>query len=198
MIFENLNIALFNLINAQSSASELTVKLAIILAEYVIYLVPVFLVATWLLEGRDKKEMALKAVSVALISLGIAQIVVAIYPHPRPFMMGIGRTLIAHAPDASFPSDHVTLFSSIAITYLMGRYYTIGWILVVAGLLVAWSRVYLGVHFPFDMVGSILISGMVAIAIQPVWKKAGPSITKIVIKIHEKIFSAPIENGWIK
>lgn len=198
MTFENINIELFQLLNAQSSASELSVKIAMILADYVIYLVPVFLVAAWLFGNNDKKEIALKSVSVALIALGIGQIIVAIYPHPRPFMIGIGRTLIEHAPDPSFPSDHMTLFSSIAITYLIGRLYKIGLTILIAGFAVGWSRVYLGVHFPFDMLGAVLISLVVAIAIQPIWKIAGRQVTDLIISIYQSIFKTIIKNGWIK
>ena len=195
---ESINLKIFNLINASSSTNELTINVAIILANSVIYFVPVFLVLSWLFGDNDKKEIALKSVSVALISLAVAQMIVAIYPHPRPFMIGIGRTLIEHAPDPSFPSDHMTLFSSIAITYLIGRYYKLGLAILFAGFAVGWSRVYLGVHFPFDMVGAIIISLCVATAIQPIWKMLGKPITKVAIIIYGKLFRIPIKNGWIK
>ncbi|MGB4812011.1 MAG: phosphatase PAP2 family protein [Methylophilaceae bacterium] len=198
MTLENINIQLFKLINAQSSASELTINLAIILADYVIFLLPIYLMITWLFGNNSKKEIVLKSVCVTLISLGIAQIIVFVYPHPRPFMMGVGRTLITHASVPSFPSDHMTVFSSIAITYLMARYYAIGLTISVVGIFVAWSRVYLGVHFPFDMIGAVLVSLFVAIAIQPVWKKSGSALTGIAITTHQKVFNLPIKNGWIK
>jgi undecaprenyl-diphosphatase len=198
MTIESINLELFKLINAQSSAGHLTIGLATIVADYVVYLVPIFLIATWLFENDDKKEVALKSVSVALIALGVAQIIVAIYPHPRPFMIGVGRTLIQHAPDPSFPSDHMILFCSIAITYLIDGYYVIGLSIFAIGVIVAWSRIYLGVHFPFDMFGSVLISLIVAVSVQSIWANVGKPLAKLAVRIHERLFRLPIKNGWMK
>ncbi len=198
MLVENLNLALLHLLNASSSANESTIKLAILVADYAIYLVPVFLVITWLFGGDEKKNVALKSVVVALIALGIAQVIVRIYPHPRPFMLGVGRTLIAHAPDPSFPSDHMTFMSSIALTYLVARRYVIGWTLFAAALCVAWSRVYLGVHFPLDMVGGAMLALLVVLAIGPIWNRAGRLLTHLAVSIYEWIFAMPIKHGWVK
>ena len=61
---------------------------------------------------------------------------------PRPFVTGLGHTLIEHRPSSSFPSDHATVFFAYAaVLALFGRR---GLALSVAcGLLVAWSRIFL-------------------------------------------------------
>ena len=37
-----------------------------------------------------------------------------------------------------------------------------GRIVTLAGVLVAWARIYLGVHFPLDMIASAIIAGIFA------------------------------------
>jgi undecaprenyl-diphosphatase len=39
----------------------------------------------------------------------INQVIILLWQHPRPFVIGLGHTYLAHAADSSFPSDHLTL-----------------------------------------------------------------------------------------
>ena len=83
-------------------------------------------------------------------------------PTPRPFLLGLGHTLIDHRPSASFPSNHATVFfiwaTTLALCGLGRLALTFGGL----GLLVAWSRVYLGVHFPADMAGAAVVAAFSA------------------------------------
>jgi hypothetical protein len=51
----------------------------------------------------------LHAVAGVSAAVGINQLLGTLWYEPRPFATGLGRTLIQHAPDNSFPSDHVAL-----------------------------------------------------------------------------------------
>jgi len=185
MSFEALNLTWFEKINASQNASNAMIDLAIFIANDLLYLIPLFLLAYWATGDHIQKQIALKSVCVALLALGVAQIIGHVYPHPRPFMMGIGRTLIYHVPDPSFPSDHMTLFSSIAVTFLLSRKYLIGWVIFIMAWTVAWARIYIGVHFPFDMIGAFILSISIALLIEPVWKKIGDQFTQLFIYLYE-------------
>jgi undecaprenyl-diphosphatase len=72
-------------------------------------------------------------------------------------MENLGTTLLAHKPENSFPSDHTTFTLSIAlmlITFKSTR--ILGIILSFLALWCGIARVYSGVHWPFDIVGSIV------------------------------------------
>ena len=84
-------------------------------------------------------------------------------------MMGVGRTLIYHASNASFPSHHMIFFSAVFISIFLAKEYKLSMIFFILMLLVAWSRIYLGVHFPFDMIGAFLISLCVSLLFEPIW-----------------------------
>lgn len=176
-------------INASPIAHLSTIHLAVFITNDLLYLIPLFLLAYWAIGDRIQKQIALKSVCVALLALGVAQIIGHVYPHPRPFMMGIGRTLIDHVSDPSFPSDHMTLFSSIAVTFLLSRKYLIGWVIFIMAWTVAWARIYIGVHFPFDMIGAFILSISVALLMGPVWKKNGDQFTQPFVYLYEMILA---------
>ncbi len=85
------------------------------------------------------------------------------WPMPRPFVLGLGEQWLAKEPSASFPSSHASIAWAISAAALW-------WVrhpLVIAGfllsaLLVGWSRVALGVHFPSDMVAGMLVGAFAA------------------------------------
>lgn len=194
---ETLNRALFLQINAPDGASTWVVKLAIVLADDAIYLVPLLLLALWLWGDERRRRLAIEACLVTLLALGIGQLVALAWPHPRPFMVGLGRTLIAHAPDSSFPSDHLLVLCSLGLV-LLRRERWLGVATFAVGLLVAWARVFLGVHFPFDMLGSVVIAGACTAVVAPAWQRVGTSVTALAERVHRKLFARPIRSGWVR
>lgn len=198
MTLESLNLTVFGWLNASSSASATTVQTAILLANDLIYLLPIFLLVYWARGGRGHKETALKAVVVTLVALGLAQVIGHLWPHPRPFVMGVGRTLIAHAPDPSFPSDHMLLFCAVAFTFGLTGHTTIARLIFGSSLAVAWARIYLGVHFPLDMVGSIVLALFTALALTPLWRLVGPALTRFFERPYRWVFNPAIRTGWMR
>ena len=90
----------------------------------------------------------------------------------RPFQVREGISLIISAPhDFSFPSGH-TLASVISATILMLRERKIGVYALVLAILIAFSRLYLYVHFPTDVLGGAVL---------------GVAIGFMSVKIAEKI-----------
>ena len=98
------------------------------------------------------------AVWAAVTGLIINQIIALFYFHPRPFMEGLCTPLFSHVTETSFPSDHASLLFAAAFYLLMERKLTgYGIFLFAIAILTAWGRVYCGVHFPFDMAGSLIV-----------------------------------------
>src|SRR5258708_37308463 len=144
---DNLNDLLFSLINASDDASALTVGVAGFVAQWLVFGVAMLVIALWVW-GASRKRYALLAAGVAtLIALGINQVIGLLWFHPRPFMIGLGRTLMPHAPETSFPSDHATFLWSLGFGLIVtGAWRWWGWLIAASGFVVAWSRVYLGLH----------------------------------------------------
>jgi len=184
---EKINVEWFESINAPQNAPELVVSIAKFFAVDLLYALPIFLLLYWFFGNEAKKEVVLKSIFVMFISLCVGQIVLTLFPHPRPFTLGLGSALLYHTPNSSFPSHHMTFFCSVTISFFLAKNYTFGVILSVLSLLVAWSRIYLGVHFPFDMVGALFISLCVALLFEPVWQRIRKVIMGFSMALYTKI-----------
>lgn len=130
--------------------------------------------------------------------VGANQLIGLVWQHPRPFMIGLGHTFLPHAPDSSFPSDHATVFAGIALTLLLGGARWLGGFTVLAGALVAWARVFLGVHFPLDKFGAAAVAGVAYVLIAPLWHLAGMAVTRSAIILYRKPLARPIALGWLR
>ena len=178
--------SVFLSLNAGAQAPAFVIIIAKVLANWSIYLAMVLMIYAWVRRGRLVRFALLDATCAALIGLGIAQGITAIWYHPRPFEIGLGRQILDHAAEASFPSDHATFMFSLAIP-LLGRAGSRRWgvALMLLGFAVAWSRIYLGVHFPLDMLGAF---GVAACASILIWM-ADPLLRRrfypVLISIYE-------------
>ncbi|SOF00169.1 PAP2 superfamily protein [Burkholderia sp. OK233] len=194
---EAFNQALFLMINATLSTPAWQIDMARIIADYVIYLVPLSLIAIWLFGDERQREVAVHAFCVTLLALGLSQIIGLVWPHPRPFVIGIGHTFLEHAPDSSFPSDHGTVFASVALTLLLGGVRRYGVAILLSGLAVAWARVFVGVHFPLDMIGAVAVACVAFLLIAPLWRVGGAMLTRSLVTVYRKLLAWPIERGWL-
>ena len=113
-------------------------------------------------------------------------------------MISLGRTWIASAADSSFPSDHMTVFTAVGLTLLLGRASILVTTTLVAGVLVACARVYLGVHFPLDMVGAVVVVVAAYLFVAPFWGSLGESLTGSSQQLYRSLFAGLIVSGWIK
>lgn len=90
----------------------------------------------------------------ALIALGAAQLIAALWDRPRPYEAhpGDSHLLLPPSADPSFPSDHATAGYAIAVAILL-RHTKAGILALTLATLVAVSRVALGTHYPTDVLG---------------------------------------------
>jgi undecaprenyl-diphosphatase len=80
-----------------------------------------------------------------------------LFNRTRPFLWDTEIAPLIRTPSSSsFPSGHSATAAAGALT-LSVLYPPLAPVLVLAALLVVLSRVYLGVHFPFDVLAGIFI-----------------------------------------
>jgi undecaprenyl-diphosphatase len=195
---EAFNQALFLLINGTTATPEWWISIALLIADYVIYLIPLLLAAVWLWGNEAQRSLAIRSCLVAMFGVGANQLIGLVWQHPRPFMIGLGHTFLPHAPDSSFPSDHATVFAGIALTLLLGGARWLGGLTLLAGTSVAWARVFLGVHFPLDMPGAVVVAGVAYFLLAPFWNFGGAAVTRCAIALYRKLLARPIDLGWLR
>ena len=194
-----LNQAVFLAINAGAGTPVGWIDAAIIAAEYFILLLPVLLLALWFWGGAARRSVAFKALVVALIALGVNLAIGALWPQPRPFMLGVGHTWIVHAADASFPSDHMTVFISIGFTLILAASTRVlGALVLLGALAVAWARVFLGVHFPLDMLGSVGVAAGSTALVTWAWRWVGEWLLGWAQWVYRWVLARPIQRGWLR
>ena len=195
---ENLNHTLFLGLNAPAHPGLLMLALAKFFGEYAIFVVPLLLAAGWLRGNEHSRKVWLEASVSMLAGLLINQFIALLWPHPRPFMLGLGHNLIAHAANSSFPSDHLTGLWAFSFSLLMHRSQRMTAVaLILLGLPMAWARIYLGVHFPLDMLGAALVAGFSAwLALIGARLYMAP-LYRLATAIHGVLFGALIKRGWV-
>lgn len=150
---------LFELLNAGPGADHLHVALALFLAQWAVCVVPIAMTIAWFRASGSTRRELMRAFAAVMVSLAVAQMVVHLWPQPRPFALHLGTQYLAHGADPGFPSDHVTVLWTLALYALTsGRFGMLGAPLLALGLVVGWSRVYLGVHFPYDILGAFPVA----------------------------------------
>jgi undecaprenyl-diphosphatase len=189
------NLHLFELINAPSGLNPLQLGLATALAQWVIYGVPLMMVIVWVRGDHVARLELLQVTLAAVLALALAQLVRYIWPQPRPFVLHVGVQYLVHDDDPGLPSDHVTALWSIALAALGSRRFSLwAFPLLALGLLVGWSRVYLGVHFPFDILAALPVALAGALAAMALRAKLSPAFAwvlslydRLVVLLHDKV-----------
>ena len=98
----------------------------------------------------------------------------------RPFTVNTGVELLINAPkDFSFPSGHTaaSFAAAFALLFVKNKLWIPSMILA---SLIAFSRLYLYVHYPTDVLAGILLGLIVSVAANVICRLAEPHIRKII------------------
>lgn len=199
---EQLNHQLFTWINATPNSPKWLLDFALFLAKDMILIVPVLIVGLYLWGQNDniasQRRLVSKVGIALLFAMTFAKAISELFPHARPFMEGFGYTFMHHSADSSFPSDHGTAIFTFALAFLFWHRVWSGLVLLVVGLGIAWSRVYVGVHWPMDMLGGFLVGMLGCLFSQLVWNLFGTQISGLLDKVYQFSFAVPIRKGWVR
>jgi undecaprenyl-diphosphatase len=196
---ESLNQSLFLLINADPATPAWQIHAAMLVANRLILLVPGVMAACWLWGGEAQRGGMLKALASIALALVASYLSGVLWPHPRPFTIGLGHAFFAHKPTSSFPSNHTIIIATFAFALILDRRWAgWGWLALAGAVLVGTSRVYLGVHFPLDIAGGLILAPLAAAITLPVWRRTGAPLTALAQGTYRKVFALPIARGWIR
>lgn len=157
-------------------------------AEYGVVLFAGLLLGAWALTRRGgvlkRVAAALWAPIGVLVAVGINQFFVSAVAESRPYtVMPHVLVLVSRSTDASFPSDHAVMAGAAAAGVLLAHR-KLGLVATGLALLMAATRVYVGAHFPLDVVAGLAVGAVVALTS---YAAARPVVLRLVVALSRTV-----------
>ncbi|HZS74464.1 MAG TPA: phosphatase PAP2 family protein [Candidatus Nitrosotalea sp.] len=132
---------------------------------------------------KDGRKAAVLLTIAFLILIPLGSILKSEIDRQRPVPLSSDYVLMPNETDPSFPSGHAVIVSAGATILLLrfnhGKQIIASVILAIEAALVAYSRVYVGVHYPLDVFAGILLGTGIACAVVASSKYMGPIFSRM-------------------
>ncbi len=158
----------------------------------ILLLIVAFIIAKFKNKEKIKNIILICIVSVLFADL-IALILKFIVNEPRPeATLSNVHLLIVENDPRSFPSGHTTTVFAFITSLMLNikgyikNYKVICAILIIYGIAIGFSRIYIGVHYPFDVIFGAAIGICGAIAVSNFDDKILKYYYKVIGKIKTK------------
>lgn len=160
-----LNLALFEWIAAGSQPTPWVLSVASAFALWGSWLAAGLVVAALWRQPADRAWLCVIAAAAGLTSL-LAHTIAMSLDLPRPFMAGLSPAYIPHGGRGSLPSTHAAVMFMVSVAFLLRpTLRKMGLALLALAAVTGWARVYVGVHFPLDIVAGLLLGAAIAAGI---------------------------------
>ena len=139
----------------------------------------------YLFGGNRSRKIAILGLAALILGNVVVYVLKYVVAEPRPFLvLGNVHQLVSESEVYSFPSGHSA--SSFAVATVLGLKYSLNfknkrfrliYPLIAFAALIGFSRVYIGVHYPLDVLFGALIGVLSALT---------------VLRLRENIFNSKI------
>ncbi len=167
-----MNEAIFRAINGLAGRFGWLDAVMIFCARYLMYALILGVAFELLRNYKRWRNMAVVSISSALIArFGVIPVIRWFYSELRPYqVLSQVNLLVAKEVEASFPSGH-TVFSFALATgvYLYNK--KAGWYYLFLAALIGFARVFTGVHWPYDIIGGMVIGVGTALVCDRLYRK---------------------------
>lgn len=159
---------IFLAINGLAGLSNILDQVGIFFAKYFLYVFVAVVVALWF--RRDLRKNVYIALISSFISRGIiVEILKRLIARPRPFeILNVHQLLVDEGTKRSFPSGHTVIFFSLAFAFWGTRWF---WPFFILALIASMARVFVGVHYPTDILASVIIAVATVWVVSRLFKK---------------------------
>lgn len=156
-LFE-MNVDLFRTINNLGKEYTYLNNFFIFMAEYMVFVLAFIALIFWFTRREENRMMIISATISFILAEMMGKIAGTLHSNNQPFAeLSNVNKLIEKAVDNSFPSDHTILFFAFCMTFFMyQKRWRYVWIML--ALVVGISRIWVGVHYPADVIVGAIIS----------------------------------------
>lgn len=170
-LINSLDYKIFNFINKYVEENLVIDNMMIFFAEYAQFLFPLVLIILWLInkgKGRIVVFQTILAFGVALI---LTKFIKLLFYRDRPFVSLLDiNQLVDHSINSSFPSNHATSALVIAVSiYLF--YKRLGTACLIIAFGIAFSRIWVGVHYPVDVIAGIVFGIFISLLVHHYFRR---------------------------
>ncbi len=161
------NQILFSFIHSGSGRNLLLDDFAVFWAQYLPYLVTLGFLSLALLQPSRRRRwaMLLEGALVVIVSRGIlTELIRFVFSTSRPFE-ALNFTALITESGHSFPSGHAAFFFALGTVVFLVDYFWGYWFLGFA-LTNGLARVFIGVHWPVDIVGGAAVGILSALLVR--------------------------------
>lgn len=147
-------------------------------AEFLVFLIPVTLVYLWF-GPRERRKDSIFTFVATVAGISLTYFLGLFYFHHQPFSMY--ETVVSGGElDNAFPSQHTASMFSVFWSFLYLRRKKLASLFGFTGLLTGFGRVFVGYHYPIDIVGAIL-SGFLGLLVSvAVFRVAEDHVDRLV------------------
>lgn len=140
-----------------------------------------------LLIPKKYRKTGIMVLAALLVMLVVNNIVLKnLIARPRPCWTYPEMVQLVHNPSSySFPSGHTTSAFAVAFT-VFSQHKKLGKVIIVMAAIMAFTRLYVFVHFPTDIYGGILVAAAITTFVCFMEKKISPRITELLQKRTNK------------
>jgi len=180
----NIDIHLLYIINLNLQNSVLDVLMPIITYAGTQIFWIVICALLFVFGGEKGKNVAIICIIALLIGYFITEALKYIIIRPRPFYELHGLRFLTYESGYSFPSGHaIAAFTGCTI---IGKKYDYFYPLIAFACLIAFTRIYLGVHYPSDVILGAAIGVITSLIVLRYEKEILKYKTKLMLKIKNK------------
>lgn len=171
----SLDYQVFKIINDFAGKNTILDKSGVFFAEYLPYLIGVAALVFaiyWFVKNKSWK-VVWQALLAIILSRGIiTEAIRFLWHRPRPFVNHAVNSLLNHDASGSFPSGHTTLlFALSAVIYFWNK--KIGWAFFILSFLACFARIFVGVHYPLDVLAGMVVGVFSGWLVYKIGKRVG-------------------------
>lgn len=180
----NLDSDIFRAVNGLAGKSGVTDAIGIFFASPLIYLMVAFvIILSWYhyatAHTRKSRHEAVRDITMMLRAAAASLMAVMgnflfslIYFRERPYMalQEVNRLIAEPLTSKSLPSDHTSMAFAIAVSVAL-LHPRLGAVMLAAAAGIGFSRIYVGVHYPSDILAGIFVGLIAAVAVRHIGRR---------------------------